>query len=312
MSFFCFSSKGLSCIRHKRAHQMSRRNSSKRRLVAFVLSLAVAVSICARAEEVAVSPSPEVQPATPAPVEAGPVEAGRPPKNEEPPKKEDVSPRGAVELRPFVTTVVPTALGGGLEVLFGGKWEFGVLYGSTPEPYAQWIGEAANEFGDNSAYGGVIEAAFQDNSLVRIHGAYHFRGTPSGWAIALGVSQLKAKGDAEIDEVLAAATGYDFSALKALLILAGRPTTVELESELILAELSSQYTWVLGSHFLVSAQLGIGKVLSADLEIQTGLPAFENSNAGQKFLSSNESELEDIVIEYGLAPTLGIKVAYEF
>lgn len=213
---------------------------------------------------------------------------------------------------PQVATIFPTMIGAGFSVTRSQHYGFSLLAGTTPKPYHEAIASVAADIADNGSYEGVINSAFENNFLARAAFQYNFTSPRKGWNIQLGASMLKSKGDATIDEVLAVSTGNDYTNLKNLLIAAGKDPSVDLDSSLVIAELSTGYTWPVSKKMSLSANFGVAKVMSADMEISTGLPNFEKSAQGKKLLSSTESDLETVVEDYGLTPTLGLTLAYLF
>jgi hypothetical protein len=227
-------------------------------------------------------------------------------------KPTEQSSQSQFGIRPQIETQYPYFLGAGAVVEIFQSFELGGSVGYTPQSYAKTIGGFVAEYGGEEAYDDLIQAAFEDNSSARLMLAYNFGNDVQGWRIQTAMTWMKAEGDAEIDEVLGAVTGRDFSALKSLLVAAGKPTSVDLESEISVAELSVGYGWQLADHILLTANAGVISVLEADMKIKTGLPAFESSNAGQTLLRESEAELEEIVKENGVSPLLGLALAYRF
>ena len=170
---------------------------------------------------------------------------------------------------------------------------------------------AAN-FSGNAAYKDVVEAAFQNNTLTRVDLSYQFSDHQSGWSAGSAVSRLHASGRAEIDSVLAAGTGNVFTGLINLLIAAGKDTKVDMTTTINIGEIFFAYRWNAPSHLVVKGIFGVAKVLSADVSIKTDMPNFESSNAGKKLISNTESDIEDIIVQYGLSPTVGAQLSYFF
>lgn len=217
-----------------------------------------------------------------------------------------------VEVAPYVGTTFPVFVGGGLSLISQEKYEVSLGYGFTPEAYYRVIGKVAANLGDNSSYSDVIEAGFQDNSVVRFNFQYNFDNFKSGWFVGGGISYLDSSGKAGIDTVLAAATGRDYTTLKNLLTLAGRDTQVDMQSDLYIAEVYCGKKYELDENFLLSLSVGIAKVIASDVNLQTGLPVFEASANGSALMRSTESDLEDILSKYGISPTFTANLSYLF
>jgi hypothetical protein len=219
---------------------------------------------------------------------------------------------GAAEvvLAPKVGTVFPIYLGGGIELTLQSHFQLDLEFGLTPKAYSSAIGSAAVSFGGNSSYKDVVEAAYQNNSLVRFGARYGFQKPMTGWKVGVLGTRLTSSGRAAIDQVLAAATGNSYTNLKTLLLAAGRSTDVDMSATLIIGEIEGSYGWELGHGFYGNASVGIAKVLDSTVALKTGLSNFEATAAGNNLMRTSESDLRSILIEYGISPTLGFTVSY--
>jgi hypothetical protein len=213
---------------------------------------------------------------------------------------------------PQIATIFPTFLGVGASLILNENYELNLMYGTTPEPYHETIASVAADLADDQSYEGVINSAFQDNQTLRAAFNYNFKSSREGWNIGLSFSYLSSEGQAGIDDVLSAVTGRDFSGLRTILINRGRDPEVDLDSELTVAELNFGYRWPVSTRLTFGASAGAIKVLSADMKIKTGLPNFEASPAGSSLLRSTESDLEEIVVENGISPVIGVSLSYNF
>lgn len=213
---------------------------------------------------------------------------------------------------PTATTLFPVFAGGGLGLIFKDSLDLRVQYGITPEIYYQVIGDVAASQGGNNAYKDVIESAFQNNTLFKIDGDYYFGSTQSGWLIGGAYSFLQSKGQAGIDQVLTAATKRDYTGLKTLLTLAGRSNQVDIETTLDIVEIHLGYNWSPYPNFIVSTTLGVAKVFAGEIKLKTGLANFESTQAGNTLMRQSETDLENIIIDYGISPTVGLNLFYTF
>ena len=209
-------------------------------------------------------------------------------------------------------TVFPIFIGPSATLSLGQHFETSVGFGLTPEPYYNVIANVSASMGGNSSYGDVIRAAFKNNSIVKISALHKFNPVAPGWFLGLTANQLKAKGDADIDTVLAAATVRDYSNLKTLLTLLGRSTKVDLTSDLLIAEMFGGYIWPLTPASEVKVSLGIAKIIDAKVKMATGLSAFESSTAGKSLISQSESDLVKILKDNGISPTMAVTYDYFF
>lgn len=209
-------------------------------------------------------------------------------------------------------TLFPLYVGVGPQVFLAPQWEASLLFGLTPKPYYQTIGTMAANLSGNAAYKDVLEAAFQNNSLTRLDLTYQFADHQNGWAMGSALSRLHATGRAEIDSVLAAGTGNVYTGLINLLIAAGKDTKVDMDTTINIGEVFLTYRWKSPSRFIFTGIFGIAKVMSAEVSIKTGLPNFESSNSGKKLIDGTESDIEDIIVQYGLSPTVGAQMSYSF
>ncbi|MCB0415153.1 MAG: hypothetical protein KDD50_12515 [Bdellovibrionales bacterium] len=215
--------------------------------------------------------------------------------------------------QPFVKTTFPTFLGIGVQSYFFSQMSISLEYGFVPQPFYETIGTVAAALSGNSSYKDVVEAALSNNSLWRIDARYHFyKSGNDGWFIGLSYSYINSKGQAEIDSVLSAATGYDYTTLKNLLIAAGKSTSVDLDSQLSLLDAYTGYNWNMSTHTLLALHFGITKIISSDVKMKTGLSTFESTSAGKKLIANSETEIERIVLEYGLSPIVGVQYNYLF
>lgn len=210
------------------------------------------------------------------------------------------------------STAFPLFAGGGIGMIYASNFDLRLSYGQTPQSYYKFIGEAAASSGENEAYKDVIESAFYKNSLAKIDFDYHYESIRTGWVIGGSFYYLKSKGQAEIDQVLGAATGRDYTALKNLLIAAGRSTEVEMDSTLYISEIHIGYNWNLINRLILSSSLGVAKVTGADVNLKTGLPNFEASQAGSNLMRQSESDLEDILKDQGATASIALNLKYLF
>lgn len=205
-------------------------------------------------------------------------------------------------------TVFPIFIGPGIFIKLNDSMEFSASYGFTPEPYYTTIGSVAASMGSNSSYADVIRAAFQNNSILKVAG--HFTPNSSNWSFGIGSYVLAASGNANIDTVLAASTGRDYTGLKNALTALGRPTQVQLKSNLVIFEVFAKHKWNFEHRGDLTAGLGVAKVMSAKVDVQTGLTVFESTVIGQNLISQSETDLQSIIEDNGISPT--ISVAYDY
>jgi hypothetical protein len=184
--------------------------------------------------------------------------------------------------------------------------------GFIPQPYYSFIGQMADQYGGNTAYKDVIEAAFQNNNLIRLNSEYVLSGSFRSFRIGLSASYVQSAGTAGIDKVLAASNGKDYTNLKNLLVALGRSPNVDIKSSLITSEIYLDYDLGTYSGFQFLGSLGFVKIISADVNLKSGLSNFEASVAGNDLMRSSESETEGIVIQNGMSPTLGLRIIYQF
>lgn len=213
---------------------------------------------------------------------------------------------------PEVFVNFPLFIGAGGGYSFNENFQADLLYAVTPQPFYTVIGQFAAESGGNAAYQDVIEAAFQNNSIVRLSATYNLDKKTSGWHFSLAGSILTASGNADIDKVLGAANGRDYSLLKTLLTTSGRDTRVQMNSNLQIFEALISYSWAVQSNWVFDISGGFAKVVASDVSLKSGLTAFESTQAGNNLMRSSESDIETIINDYGLSPTLGIQIKYLF
>lgn len=210
------------------------------------------------------------------------------------------------------STVFPVFVGAGLGVIYKNTFDLRLSYGLTPEPYYKVIGEVAASQGDNDAYKDVISAAFKNNSLIKIDTDFYFNSPESGWLVGGSYAILKSNGQAEIDRVLAAANGKDYTTLKNLLNAAGKSTQIDMDSNLNILEIHFGYNWNPYTNLILSTTVGVAKIIESEVSLKTGLPNFEASQIGNNLMRQSESDLEAIIKDYGVSPTLGFNLLYTF
>lgn len=209
-------------------------------------------------------------------------------------------------------TIFPLFVGAGFGLHIFNHFDLSVMYGLTPEPYYQVIGEAASSFGGNSAYKDVVEAAFKNNNLIRVEGNYFFESPQSGWLAGTGFSYLTSNGSAGVDRVLTLATKKDYSLLRQSLIAAGKNPEVDIDAKMIIIDLRGGYSWDVTKDFIVKASLGVAKVVWNEVNLKSGLAGFESTAYGNSTMRTAESDIQSIINDYGISPTLGFEMTYIF
>lgn len=217
-----------------------------------------------------------------------------------------------VEIYGKAETIFPLFIGAGVGLNIVDSFDFSVMYGLTPEPYYQVIGEAAAQFGGNSAYKDVIESAFKNNSIIRAEGDYFFESARRGWLAGGAFSYLSANGTAGIDRVLTAATGKDYSTLRQGLILAGKNPEVDIDTKMIILDVRGGYGWDVTQDFIVKASVGVAKVVWSEVSLKSGLAGFEQTAYGNSTMRTAESDIQSIINDNGISPTLGLELNYIF
>lgn len=213
---------------------------------------------------------------------------------------------------PEIVINVPLFIGAGGGYSFNDHIQADVIYGVTPQPFYSLIGQVAAESSGNGSYRDVIEAAFQNNSLWRLSSTYNLTNRISGFHFTVAGSVLEASGEAEINSVLRAGTGRDYSTLIALLIAAGRSSKVHIDSTLQILEMQVSYSWNFNQNWVVDLSGGFLKVLSSDVHLKTGLSTYESTPSGNSQMRATENDIESIIEEYGLSPTAGLQIKYLF
>ncbi len=217
-----------------------------------------------------------------------------------------------VEFVPHVETVFPVFSGGGVSAVIKDNFEIGLSFGVTPSPYYETIGNVAASYANDDNYKEVINAAFQNNSITRGEFQYNFNNARSGWSIGFSFSKLKSSGLAGIDTVLEIATGEDFTILKNILVALGKDLYVNISSEILLAEIYGGRRWNLIDNLTLDLYLGVIKVTDVDVTLTTGLPAFESTIFGGSLMSTAKSDIEQIVLDNGISPTVSLGISYVF
>lgn len=213
---------------------------------------------------------------------------------------------------PKAVTIIPIFMGVGADLIVYERLQVGASIGFTPTMYSSTIGTVAANLGGHSSYKDVVEAAFQNNFMWRVNAQFNFKSSTQGWRLGVAFSYLTSSGQADITTVLSSATRNNYSQLTNLLATAGRSTEVSMNSSVLIGEIYTGYSLEVIENLSLTATLGIGKVLNSDILLKTGLPDFESSELGHTLMRNTELELQRIVIEYGLSPTLGLQASYAF
>jgi hypothetical protein len=212
----------------------------------------------------------------------------------------------ALEFKPEASTTAPLFLGAGVDITFTESWGVDLQVGFAPQPYVDAIGSYVSSSAGNSSYDNVIDAGFKNNQMWKLGTYYRFQ-TGERWKANLNVYGVTSSGKAGIDDVLAAATGKDYTAFKNFLIARGKRTEVDMDSDLMIAEISASYTWLF-SQWSVEGIFGFAKITSATVDLSTGYPNLDTSN----LMSTSESDMEEIMIDNGFTPVLGVLATYRF
>lgn len=224
----------------------------------------------------------------------------------------ETPPRSSLGFSLRTESTLPLFLGAGFGFSPHEKMDLALYFGLTPEPYYRIIGKTAASMGGNAAYEDVIVAAFQNNSVQKAVARYYFDKKGSGWSLGLSGYLVASSGQAPINTVLTAATGRDYSSLITLLNAAGRPTQVEMKGSLSVFEIHGGYEHEINSSSKIHLFLGLAKVFKSEVQLKTGLTTFESTQVGQNLMRQSESDLEKIIVDNGISPTLGFEYHYNF
>ena len=214
-----------------------------------------------------------------------------------------------VRFSPKIETIFPFYLGGSAELHIAEQFELGIGAGFAPRPYILTIGAVAAELAGNPAYADVIEDALESNLIVRATGKYVFA---HQWFLGMAFSRINVSGTSDIETVLASATGLNYTNLTNLLRLAGLPAEMDLEGEAYVLDASLGRRFPISENVSLQAYIGIAKILTSEVDVSTQLNSFDSSASGQSLLGQTESEIEEILLEYGWAPTIGVSANFYF
>jgi hypothetical protein len=216
-----------------------------------------------------------------------------------------------VEFYGKAETTFPLFVGAGVGLNIVDKFDFNLMFGIVPEVYYNVIASQAASYGGNSAYQDVIQSAFQNNWMVRAQGNYYIDTPRAGWFVGGAFSYLQASGKAGTDRVLTAATGRDYSGLRTALLMSGRSAEVDIDSKIMILDARAGYGWDLGSSFTIKGSVGVAKVVSTEVSLKSGLP-FYDSGFGHQQMTNAESDLQSIVTDNGITPTISAEISYTF
>lgn len=213
---------------------------------------------------------------------------------------------------PHFETQVPIFAGVGVAVNWDQFIDWKLQMGTTPALYTQMIGTVAAEVGENEAYDDVIQDSLSHNWSIKTDLEVGFSRAPNRWYLGVGATRIETHGTSDIPSVLAAATGEDYSNLVNFLVLAGKSTNVNIEGSLVIVDLTLGRHIPLDENWILKANIGVAKIVSVETEVSTELPNFDASQGGQQLLNQTETDLEEILLEYGLSPLLGVSISYQF
>jgi hypothetical protein len=214
------------------------------------------------------------------------------------------SERLGLEITPG--TSLPTWMGVDLGYSFL-NWQVHFGLGFIPSTYSKIIGSTAAALGGNAAYSDLIQAALQNNNLFKLGALYRFS-NDKGWFVGLDYTIAKSSGQADIASVLEAATGRSFSNLKTALSVAGKASTVNLESDFDILAVNGGYSWQISDKIFLAGLAGIEKIVGQKVKLTTGLTTFESTAVGQSLIKSAQSDVEAILSAYGLSPFVGVEL----
>lgn len=217
-----------------------------------------------------------------------------------------------IQFAPELQTQIPLFTGVGASMEFDQQFVFGGAIGLAPSPFISLVGEAAAQAGENSSYKTLIEDAFTNNWAFRVYGEAGFTKSPQRWFVGAAFSYIETSGTSDIDSVLSAATGKNYTTLLTLLRANGKSTNMSLSGFVMILDISIGRYIPIHENFYLKASAGVAKVVNAESELSTELTNFDNSNPGRQLLTESEGEIEDIVINYGWSPTLGVSLHYSF
>lgn len=209
-----------------------------------------------------------------------------------------------------VNTSAPTFTGAGL-MLLGPRSSFSLQAGYMPPYYRTLIGRAIAYFSNNPPLQGIIEDVFEKNRMMRGDFTYRFS-EESSWHIGASFMSLTSSGRADVDEALSAATGQDFSDLKTVLDALGMEAKIDVDSDFLFMEAYTGYGWIVNEHLYMDFSLGLMKILSAKVSVDTGLDDLESIPPIRQAISGAERDLEDDIVRNGLSPIISIRAAYLF
>ena len=181
--------------------------------------------------------------------------------------------------------------------------------GRIPPGFASAIGRGAARLGENSAYQDLAEAALQDNGTLKLGYRYSIN---SSWSTYFHFQGVRGSGRGEISKVLEASTGVEYPNMTDALINAGKDPRVDIEDELQTLEIGMGYNLPVAKQMSFQFNAGLMRVYSAEIQMATGLGNFDNSSIGQATLEQAEEDTEEILVEYGWVPTLGVAFHFEF
>ncbi len=218
-------------------------------------------------------------------------------------------------LYPAIATHFPFWMGFSADLSLNHRFVFGLGYGYIPVAFAAEIGNVAGKLSGNPALDRAIRDQLAHNSAWHLKGEYFFYPHPNfnltGWSAGMHLYYYTTRGDSSIDTV-EAATGVNFSTLKLLLALLNLDLRVAANGQLFTGGFFGGYSWRFGKSVGLQLSGGVAKIFVANARLSSNSADFNNGNAGRQLFNAAQSELENVLLSYGVSPFLGLQIRYYF
>ncbi len=208
---------------------------------------------------------------------------------------------------------IPVTYSLGVDVRWSPRWSTELRGHLLTAPYDRAIVGVAEAFGMSDTLGRAIESAFRFGLGVSLSGRYHF-GRARRHHVRLSGQYLHLDGGSSTAELLEAAFGRSFNALRAPQPGAPPPLEVYLQCDLWMIGAYYGYDLPLGSNSLWALRLefGLAKVVGSTSRFSSNRPRLDDTRLVQALYADVQGDLTTAFADYGYAPSLNVHVTYTF
>jgi hypothetical protein len=183
------------------------------------------------------------------------------------------------------------------------------LYAS-PGFFASGFGSFSAKLAGKTEYKSIFSSVLSGQVVPMVGATYHLDRDEGFW-IGASLGYSSASGEVTLGD-LEASTGRSYTILKTALTRAGKPQEVTVSSSVIWAEVSGGYLWKIAPRWNVLAGAGVVKSIGASSTFSTQAAGFDVTPGGAALLESGQTDMDRILGQFGLSPTIALAVRYSF